>query len=52
MSQIKQGIGMLTQEVGLRGKRHRRECEFDCFGVAATVGENPGRQSLAYDLGG
>jgi len=51
MSQIKQGVGVLAQQVRLRGQGHRRGCESGCFGVAATVGEHPGRQSLAYDLG-
>ena len=52
MSQIEQGIGMRAQQVRLRRKRHRRGCEFHRFGMAATVGEDPGRQSLADDLGG
>ena len=50
MSQIKQGIGVLAQQVCLCGEGHRRGCEFGCFGVAATVGEQPGRQSPAEDL--
>ena len=50
MSQIKQGIGVLAQQVRLRGEGHRRRCESGCFGVAATVGERPGRQPPADDL--
>src|SRR5262249_46342413 len=52
VSQIEQGIGMRVQLVRLCRKRHRRGREFHRFGLAATVGENPGRQSLADDLGG
>ena len=52
VSQIEQGIGMLAQLVRLRRKRYCRGREFHCFGVAAAVGEDPGRQSLADDLGG
>jgi len=47
VSEIEQGVGVLAQQVRLRGQRHRRACEFRCLGVVATVGEDPGRQSLA-----
>src|SRR6266702_7636272 len=42
VSQIEQGIGMRVQLVRLGRKRHRRECEVCRFGMASTVGENPG----------
>ena len=52
MSEIEQGIGVVTGQVGLRGKGDGRACEFLCFAMLATVGEDPGRQSLAEGLGG
>src|ERR1700758_2471542 len=51
IGQVKQGVGVLAQQVSLRGERHRRGRELGRLGVTAVVGEHPGRQSLADDLG-
>src|ERR1700691_1376373 len=50
VSQIKQGIGVLAVQVSLGGECYRRECEFGCFGVTATISDHPGRQSPAEDM--
>ena len=51
VSEIEQGISVLAEQVGLRSKRGRGACEFHCLAMEATVSEDPGRQSLADDLG-
>ena len=43
---------MLAPPVRLHHSSHGRGCEFQCFGMAAAVGRDRGRQSLADDLGG
>src|SRR5215471_6316338 len=52
MSEIEQGVGMLAEQVGLRGEFCRRAREWLCFAGVAAVGEDPGRQSLADGTGG
>ena len=52
VSEIEQGVGAFAQQVRLRGERRRRACEVFCLGVVATLGEDPGGQSLADDLRG
>src|SRR6266480_6012444 len=52
LSQIEQGIGTRAQQIRLGRKRRCRGRQFQSLGVAAAVGEDSGRQSLADDLGG
>src|SRR5579862_36259 len=42
----------MAEQIGLSDKCYRRACEFLCLVMLATVGEYPGRQSLAEDLCG
>ncbi len=50
--EFEQGVGVLAQQVGLRGKGCRRAREFLGFAVTAPVGEDPCVESLADGLGG
>jgi hypothetical protein len=52
LGEIEQGVGMVAYQVRVRGQLHCRVGEFHGFGVAATMGQDSGRQSLADDLGG
>jgi len=47
VSEIEQGIGVAIEQVGLRGKGYGRACQFLCFAMLATIGEDPCGQSLA-----
>jgi hypothetical protein len=42
MSEIEQGVGALVEQVGLRGERDRRACEFLRLAMMAAVSEDPG----------
>src|SRR5215813_112026 len=50
--EFEQGIGVLAQQVGLRGEGRRRAREFLGFAVTAPVGEDPCVKPLADGLRG
>ena len=46
VSEIEQDIGVLAEQVTLRGEFRRRARECLRFAMVTAVGEDPGRQSL------